>query len=94
MGVIFNTAYLLMLEGIRRPFEGKILELGKQDIYLNWDNLQALANHLKFPLKNLCGEEIQLNKKEWCIQNEFITDVTFFKALGFEDVVCLDYSDY
>ena len=92
MGIVLNTAYLIMQEGLRRPFHGKILQMGKQDVYLSWDVLQNLAKHLNYPLRPLMDSEIQLNKKDWCIPMKMITDTSFFHALGFAEVLSMDYS--
>ncbi|MEN6421043.1 MAG: hypothetical protein ABFD76_03775 [Smithella sp.] len=92
MGIVLNTAYMLMQEGLRRSFHGKILQLGKQDVYLSWECLQKVAKHLGYPLSPLMDWEIQLNQKDWCLPMKMITDTTFFRALGFSEVVSMDYS--
>lgn len=92
MGITLNTAYMIMQEGLRRPFNGKILQMGKQDIYLTWEDLQHVARHMGYPLRPLMERQIQLNQKDWCIPRKMITDTTFFRALGFSEVVSMDYS--
>jgi len=92
MGIVMNTAYLIMQEGLRRPFHGKILQMGKQDVYLSLEGLQQLAKHLSYPLKKLMDKEILLNQKDWAAPMKMISDTTFFRALGFSEVFSMDYS--
>jgi len=92
MGIVLNTAYMMMQEGLRRSFHGKILQMGKQDVYLSWETLQLLAKRLGYPLSPLMDWEIELNQKDWCIPMKMITDRTFFRALGFSEVFSMDYS--
>jgi hypothetical protein len=94
MGILLNTACTLLLEHMRRPFQGSMLVLGKQDVYLSWESLQYIAMKMGAILKCLPENEIELSRKIWHIPNKYITDTTFFKALGFSEVVSMDCSGY
>ena len=94
MGILYSYANMLMQEMKRKPFEGKLLVLGKQDVYLSWEDLKRVSNQAGVSLKSLPDDEIEINKKYWCAPRGFVTDTTFFKALGFEEVKSMDYSAY
>lgn len=94
MGILPNTACTLLREHMRRPFRGSVLVLGKQDTYMSWESLQYMALKLGALLTSLPEEEIELSPKPWSVTSRYITDTTFFKALGFSRVDSMDYSDY
>lgn len=83
MGVLLNTAYLMMVDGLRKPYHGKVLQLGRQAILFPYAGLKNLADHLKFPLNPINSEDAPLNR--------WMTDIEFFQALGFSEVVSMEY---
>ena len=80
MGITSIAVRLLMEEAKSRPFSGKVLQLGRQDIHLDRAALQALAAEHGFELRPSTGPSI--------------SDKTFFGALGFDTVQSLDAADY
>ena len=81
MGITLNAAYLMMVEGIERPFRGTLLQLGRQTILFPYSGLKNLADFLKFPLAPLRDEDAKSDK--------WMTDKTFFQALGFYEVLSM-----
>ncbi len=82
MGMHKNSLRLLFQEGKKKPFQGKILTLGKQDISISSTELKKTAKQFSYPLHT----QIKNEKK--------ISDVVLFKALGFSECKSLDMSAY
>lgn len=82
MGVLLNTAYLMMVEGNRQPYHGTIMQLGKQSILFSYPALKAIAAHARFPLADL-GLDAADERR--------LTDVEFFKLLGFDKVQSVEF---
>ena len=51
MGLRKESIYLLMQEGLKQPFRGKITTLGKQDVWLTYGELEQLARKINYPLR-------------------------------------------
>lgn len=83
MGIARGTYRLLLKESKRKKFSGSILQLGKQDIFLSYKEIKKYAEKEKISLNT---SNISDKKK--------ISDVEFFKLLGFDKVHSIDYSDY
>ena len=79
MGIDRAVASLLLELKSKVEFDGAIVELGKQDILLNRDSLKFLGDKFGFPFLSNSSK---------------ITDICFFKWLGFSSVRSLDYSPY
>lgn len=92
MGMDKGGAKLLFEEALQRPFKGRLLTLGKQDINFTFEALQKAAKDLGAQLHDP-GPITLSNKPERAAQG-FISDETFFKALGFSEVAAMDYSDF
>jgi hypothetical protein len=90
MGIGVDLARALLREGVRRKFEGKIISLGVQDIFLNAPMLKAILNEFKIDSKVL----IELSAKGGLAKDGFISDVSFFKSIGFNDLLRIDATDY
>ena len=77
MGIDRAAASLLLELKSKVEFHGVIVELGKQDILLNGDSLKFLGDKFGFPFLSNSSK---------------ISDICFFKWLGFSSVRSLDYS--
>jgi SAM-dependent methyltransferase len=93
MGISTGAIKLLLEEAVVRPFSNKVLTLGKQYIYTNANLLQKIASEANF---KLVPTQYQINTDdgEYFTNRQFITDESFFKAIGFSSISRLDYSDY
>lgn len=80
------------MEHRQNPFRGTILQIGRQDIYLDYETLLQCAKHLNVNLSPV--KEVVVRPNEWMPNVKTIDDVTLFKALGFENVMSIDASDY
>jgi len=83
MGIDRKFAVLLMEEARRRTFSGAVLQLGKQDLTVTWPQLRKLAKRLEFSSAFQPPGDDQL-----------VSDVDFFKWLGFDRVMSLDGSAF
>lgn len=90
MGVNRGIIKLLMRMG-SGCFGGKLLTVGKQDIYATKENLIAYAKDMNFELKDV---EMQVSCKPFFNRKNFLTDTSFFSSLGFKQVDSIDYSSF
>jgi hypothetical protein len=81
MGILLNAAYLMMVEGKRQPFMGKVLQLGRQSVLFPYSSLQRLADHAQFQLTDI----------GLITDDQNLTDIQFFTSLGFTEVKSLEY---
>lgn len=91
MGIAKGAAKILLKEASRRPFGGRVLTLGKQDIFLSYDLFSEISN--EFGVK-LCPVNVALSHKPAFAEKLLISDVCFIQSLGFSEVKSLDNSDY
>jgi hypothetical protein len=92
MGLGKAPANILMQEALRRPLLGRVLTLGKQDIWVTMDMLREISVRAGAPLRDM--NTIQLSHKAWFAKQGFLSDRSFFELLGFSAVESLDYSNY
>ena len=92
MGIARAMAKMLMQEGKRRPYRGKILTAGRQDIYATEQQIRNWAADIGFKLSD--GVKIEPSENEFFKDKKYISDESFFKLLGFNEVKSIDYSDY
>lgn len=92
MGIAKGAAKLLLKECSRRPFEGSVLQLGRQHIFFSHDMLEKMAAQFGVRLHN--PGAITLHRNPDLAARGFISDDCFFRALGFSDVKSLDVSEY
>src|SRR4051794_34940943 len=92
MGLSRGSVTFLLEEAKRRPFAGRVLTLGNQDVSLTWTELQALAARLGAELSD--PGAIELNQKAHYRAQGLIDQKTLFTALGFDAVESLDASDF
>ena len=84
MGIGKGPAILLMKESLRRPFNGRLLTLGRQGVSISPYQLKHYAK--------LAG--ISLRMPIFSDPYAPMRDIDFFLLLGFSDMQSLDYSDY
>jgi SAM-dependent methyltransferase len=78
MGIALFTARLLHETALIAKFKGNILQLGKQDIQFSIDDLS-----------DIMGVETITE-----LENRKLSDISFFKSLGFDMIKSADYSKY
>lgn len=91
MGLPRAAINLLLNEASRQPFSGKIATLGRQHVYLNADELRAMAKSTAVKLRDV---EIQLHRDPTLRSKGFLSDDSLFELLGFEQSVRIDHSSY
>ena len=92
MGMDKGGAKLLLKESTRRPFEGRLLTLGRQEVHFTYDVLVKSAEEMGAKLYD--PGPITLSHHPVFALQKFISDDSFFKSLGFSDVAAMDYSSY
>lgn len=92
MGIAKAAARYLMREAKRRPFGGRVLSLGRQDIGLSHETLKRVARDTAFALSE--PEEIKLSRKKSMAALDFMADDSFFQCLGFAESEAMDFSAY
>lgn len=92
MGIDKLALKSFLKEAKKQPFKGKVLALGKQDVYFTYKELKEIANEYSYPLVSLKQEELSL--KEDLKKEKYITDSFLFRSLGFSEYKSVDYSDY
>lgn len=92
MGISKAAVRILMRESKRRPLGGRLLTLGRQDIWISYETLMTLAAEVGVPL-NRSGN-VTLSHKTWFSERGYLSDDSLFRLLGFADCDSLDYSDY
>lgn len=91
MGITRGSARLLLEEKKRRPFGGSLLELGKMFIFFSDDELGKWARLHGVELPEL---EPRLSHDPVLAAHGCLSDVSFFRRLGFDDVTSLDASPW
>lgn len=92
MGISTAVAKFLLKESQRRTFKGRLLTLGKMDIWFPYDSFQKMAEQFNIKLTN--PGEVSFSTKPWFLANKYISDICFFKCLGFYESRSIDYSEY
>src|SRR5271156_3187016 len=92
MGLGKEAIFLMMQEGLRRPFTGRLITLGRQDIPATYDEVVDLAKKIAYPLHPV--QEIEYSEKPVMREQGHLSDRTLFKLLGFKEMKSMDVSDY
>ena len=92
MGLPIACLRILLKEASRRPFQGKILALGRQNVQFDEKTLQRLASEYGVTLK--IPRRITPPLREKYARKGLISDEHLFLSLGFSEFHALDYSDY
>lgn len=77
-----------MEEGRRRPFGGRLLQLGRSYVYLTWAELVEWARRDRFALRK--DVAVTLSHEPALARSGCLSDETFFRALGFDEVESCD----
>jgi hypothetical protein len=92
MAIVNFCVRLLMREGNREKFSGRVLQLGNQEVLASVDSLEKIAQEENFKLSEAhC--DIGYGKSKF-IDATTISSKYFFQRLGFETVDALDYSSF
>ena len=92
MGVPRGTIRLLLDEARRRPFTGAVLELGRMSIFATDAELARWAGEQGVALAPV--DRVELSHDPRLAELGCLSDVTFFRRLGFSEVATLDVSDW
>lgn len=92
MGIAQGAARILLKESRRRPFGGRVLVLGKQDVHFDYETLEKTARQFSVELAR--PARLELSSKPSLAESRYISDETLFLALGFDEYSSLDYSAY
>lgn len=92
MGIPRGTARLLLDEARRRPFEGRLLELGKMTVYVTATELEAWAGAQGVPLA--AAGEPELSHVPALARQGCLSDRDLFRRLGCAEVESADVSDW
>lgn len=91
MGIATGTYQQLLQEHRARPFRGKLLTLGKQDIYLTANDVEFWTNYYGIPCAPAAVPEYS-SKPEFAAMGR-LSDREVFRRLGAQ-LESLDASDY
>jgi SAM-dependent methyltransferase len=92
VGIPRGTVRLLLDEAKRRPFSGRVLQLGRMSVFFRDDQLASWAREQGVELAPV--ERVELSHDPRLAALDCLSDVTLFRRLGFSEVACLDYSDW
>ncbi len=92
MGIPRGTARLLLEEAKRRPFSGTLLQLGRSSVYFTQGDLERWARRHGVALAPV--EKLELSHDPRLARQGCLSDVSFFRQLGFERVEACDISDW
>lgn len=92
MGIPSSQYRLLMRICKQRPFNGAVLQLGRQDIAMSDEDMQLIANEEDFHLEVVMADYVYRESRFNGFRS--MDDGYFFRRLGFSTVHSLDVSDY
>jgi hypothetical protein len=91
MGIPRGSARLLIEEAKARPFEGSVLQLGRSSLYFTEAQFEGWARDQDFEPK---PAESALSHDPRLATQGCMSDVTFFRRLGFDDVYSSDIAEW
>lgn len=91
MGLARAAVNLLLLEASRRPFQGSIVTLGRQHVYLTGNEVREMARQHGVMLRQIPDE---LHRETHLAAQGFLSDDCLLRMIGFEQITRVDYSDY
>lgn len=95
MGMTLPVAELIAREHQRSAFRGRGLEFGKSTIFLAPDQLKALFGNLGLtPRSSTIELDLATTAAKQHPNREFITNDTFYRWLGLDQIDVLDVSDF
>src|SRR5947207_15004507 len=92
MGIAKGAAKLLLHEASRRPFCGRVLTLGRQDIHFGEETLRAMCAEFGVEVRLAVSDTVP-NRAELA-KRGFISNERFFESIGFDECKSLDFSEY
>jgi hypothetical protein len=92
MGIYKDGIRLLMREGSRKKFSGRVLQLGRQEVLSTERNMKKISEEENFKLSEP-REDIGYGKSKFSDEIT-VNDRYFFQSLGFEVVDSLDISTF
>jgi hypothetical protein len=92
MGITKSSVRLLLDQSRKKNFQGSVLQLGRQSVYLSWKELQEYASLHEVELQKV--EKVNLSNFTNLADRNYIDDITLFQALGFQDVYSCDASKF
>lgn len=93
MGYLLPAAKMLMEVGVSHPLSGRVLQLGRQDIFFGQEALEKAAADVGYALRRVDPEPLVANQFLG-ETDRVITDRYFFRQLGFDEVWSLDISEF
>jgi hypothetical protein len=88
VGILRGIAGLMIEEHKLRPFRGRLLQLGRQEIFFSASDLARIAAQRDFTPANQGALQAIADKRRP------LTDREFFDAFGFDHIAAADYSDF
>lgn len=92
MGIGLHSLDMLLKEATTRPFSGRVLSIGVMDVHFSFNYLEREAERYGVILER--PDEITFATKPRLAERNCISDITFFQAMGFSEIVRLDVSGY
>ncbi len=92
MGIVTGAARLVLNEAARAPFGGSVLVLSRMKVFFRLDELRALASEAGATLHELPAPALSFDPQ--LARLGCMDEKTFFAALGLDEVVTADISDY
>jgi len=94
MGINSSAVKVLIKESQARKFQGSILTLGKQDIFINENELIGIYEEYSYEHQKEGSGIERLSRKPELAKSSLISDDFLFGTLGFDIVKSSDASDY
>lgn len=91
MAIAPINAPFLFFEGKRAPFSGRVLQLGRQAIFFNREELALAARLCDFTLSPT--DPLPLMPFQFGARKQALSDIELFKSIGFNEVDSLDFND-
>jgi len=92
MGLNKSAVKVFLQEAERRPFSGRLLTLGKQDIYVTEPALKMIFAEYKRTLP--VNGALALSAKPDMAKSGFLSDTGLFSTMGFSQIRSMDASSY
>lgn len=92
MGMNKHDVKVWLKEASRRPFKGRVLTLGRQDVFFSEESLRKMA--LEFGIKLSESSPVTFSRKPELAAKSYISDDYLFKSLGFSESKTMDFSTY
>lgn len=92
MGINKSAVKVFLQESERRPFSGRLLTLGKQDVYVTEPELKKIFAEYKRSLSANGG--LALSAKPDMAKSGFLSDTGLFSTMGFSQIRSMDASSY